>query len=217
MGAYADLIGQLSRNIEEAVLRNDWEAAENSTNVLAEALVSALFERDDDDIRRAFDSIEDLWTFFVAVDGSHEGFNNAASAAGEFRAYTRLLGTALQYKKPAAIDVRELSKTARDILKMLHANPGGLANRALAVRTNAAEESVSRTLKHLRSLRIVNALRVGKATINTLTTLGSDLAASLVRVTTTRHAHIRQAQPRQNPEIAVDHDLTNSSEDAGTG
>jgi hypothetical protein len=211
MNAYEQLIQELTGDIEKSVHSGDWNSVGADLSALCMALVGALVERRDPDIRIAYDRVEKLYSVLAAHFWPLKSRMDAETTTAELQAYTRLLAIALEHRVAPDQRTTAYEGTNRKILCTLLKELNGLSGRDLAAKVQVAPETIARKLPELRAAQLIESWKAGKATINTLTQAGQDLAKALqvfTREPTTvavRNAvgnNGRQV-PRRNPEIAM--------------
>jgi hypothetical protein len=185
MGAmFYEFVEKAAAEAVVAASRKNWEAFEESLNVLNETIVSILMVRNDEDIRLSFDCIEQAWTELHAMYPVYDKNpkTEGAMAVGEFRGLTRLLGTAKQYEKP--MGWKECSKIVAkplnsEIVRILAQNESGLSNAELKKRLPKQAFKLDHALATLRKAAIVLPMRIGLETFHHLSDGGKMFAKSL--------------------------------------
>lgn len=206
MSEHAEFINELAKDIAEGARAGQWQGAEADLSVLAEQIVTALLEGRDEDVRRAYESVEETYSVLVTKIGRDQG---PRSVVSELQAFTRLLGVALQHKQ--APDRQHLSQVDayRTVLDALLGKPEGLSGRELADQLKTTPETVARKLPVLRAAGLVVSRKVGRATINRLSEEATALLNIARRKAEWQQRTFRSAPKviRQNPETAVPADV----------
>src|SRR5262245_50540800 len=111
MSAHSEFVSELTTDILDGVSDQQWDSVKADLTVLSEQIVQALVDRRDHDIRQTYGFVERGFSVLAAKFRVDDAIADARSVALELRAFTRLLGIALQYRKPP--DFRQTALDAK--------------------------------------------------------------------------------------------------------
>src|SRR6266540_2852740 len=141
MDTHSEFVSELTKDIEEAVKHQKWDSTKADLTVLSEQIVQALLDRRDQDVRKAYESVERAYSNIVTRFKLKDTVYDAQSAVAELRAFTRLLAVALQYRTVPSLQEKVLDTTYRPILDALRRE--SLAGRELAELLKVRPETIA--------------------------------------------------------------------------
>jgi DNA-binding transcriptional ArsR family regulator len=169
MSAHTDFVQELATDIAAAAGQGQWESVKADLSVLSDQLVQALIQHRESDVAAAYDAVERAYSTLATRHKLDDQISDVESAAIELRAYTRLLGAALQHKAVPDRKDTALADTNRPLLEVLRRTPHGLSGRELAETLKVQPETIARKLPVLRAAGLVQSQQVGRSTINKVT------------------------------------------------
>ena len=172
MTSRSEFIADLARDIAHEVGSEsiNGQAIKADLNMLSEQLVAVFATGRADFIGNAYECVERGYSEILAKTGLKDDDFSAIASAAELRAFTRILGSALQQnqKEPRLSEI-VADNAYRPLLVELSAAPNGLSSQELATKLDMAPETVARKLPFLRSHSCVRSHQVGRRMINRVT------------------------------------------------
>lgn len=169
MSTHTEFVQELATDIASAAGQGQWESVKADLSILSDQLVQALIQHRESDVAAAYNAVERAYSTLATRHKLDDQITDVESAAIELRAYTRLLGAALQHKAVPDRKETALADTNRPLLEVLRRTPHGLSGRELAETLKVQPETIARKLPVLRAAGLVQSQQVGRSTINKVT------------------------------------------------
>jgi hypothetical protein len=206
-GEHGAFVRKLAGEIRCAAEEMAWGLLGSLLDALAEAVIVALVERWDDAVAESYKAVEGALTGVIAFHKLHRSLprrdqdpKGAEAAAGQLRAFTKLLSVALRHRSPPHAEEMVADRTSGGILEALQ-EAGGKATAdellaKMAKKPGMERDAISRALPMLRAAGLTDAILAGVVPTHRLLLAGQIALASRDMQPLGQLAVVRSAEAR---------------------